>query len=280
MNTDSYQRAEIGKADFDRLSNFIQTNYGIKMPPEKKVLMEGRLQKRLRANGFDSFSAYCAYLFSGEGKNEILHLIDAISTNTTHFFRESDHFDYLQSDILPEFENQGGNFLKVWSAAASSGEEIYTTAIAIEEYKRKNGAGLDYSILGTDISTRILEKAINAIYPEERLAAMPVELKKEYFQRSKDRTKRLVKVGPKIGRKTQFQRLNLMDSNYNVPTDFDVIFCRNVLIYFEREVQEAVIAKLCEHLTSGGYLLLGHSESIMGRKFPLRTIKPTIYQKL
>jgi chemotaxis protein methyltransferase CheR len=267
--------------DFNRLSSFIYNNYGIKLPITKKVMLQARLQKRLADNNIASFKEYCDFVLSNKNTDsEIIHMIDVVSTNKTDFFRESTHFDFLKTDILPEFlQNHPGETLKVWSAASSSGEEAYTIAMVISDFK-DNKFGFDYSILGTDISSRIIKKAMRGVYAMERVSTISLNLKQKYLLRNKNSEKQDVLIVPELRKKTKFQRLNLMDSFYNVAKDFDVIFCRNVLIYFDRETQEKVINKLCSHLKPNGYFLLGHSESIMGIDVPLRQIKPTIFKKI
>lgn len=275
-------RAELSNDEFNKLSNFIYNESGIKMPPVKRIMLQSRLQKRLKELKMTSFKEYCNYIFSKEGlNNEIIHMLDVVSTNKTDFFREPVHFDFLTSNILPELINTSKTFksLKIWSAGCSSGEEPYTIAIVLFEYLEKN-PGFDFSILGTDISTKILQKAIDAVYKEERVEGIPLALKKKYFLRSKDRENPSVKMGPMLRSKVHFDRLNFMDNSYNVRDMFDIVFCRNVLIYFDRETQEKVINKLCTKIVTGGYFFLGHSESIMNMNLPLRQIKPTIYQKI
>lgn len=276
-----FYKTELTNNDFARLSNFIYSNYGIKMPLAKKGMLQARLQSRLRANNLGSFKEYCDFVFSGQDReSEIVHMIDVVSTNKTDFFREAVHFDYLQAIVLPEFcVDDAGKELKVWSSACSSGEEMYTIAMVINEFSN-NKNRIEYSILGTDISSRILEKASLAIYQEDKVAQLPVNLKMKYLMRNKNPEKADYRIIPELRNKTRFQRLNLMDRNYNVPGDFDIIFCRNVLIYFDRETQEKVINKLCGHLKVGGYFFLGHSESITGIDVPLTQIKPTIYRKI
>ena len=207
-------------------------------------------------------------------------MVDLVSTNKTDFYRESPHFDFMKEEVLPEhFEKFSERPLKVWSSASSSGEEAYTIAFVINEFlegKRK----FDYSIFGTDISTRIIEKARLAVYPLERVDVVPLAQKRKYLLKGKDTTNPQVRIIPEIRSKTSFQRLNLMDNNYDVPGEFDIIFCRNVLIYFDRETQEKVISKLCRHLREGGYFFLGHSESITGYDVPLKQLKPTMFQKV
>ena len=268
--------------EFRKLSSFITEHTGIKMPEAKKVMLQSRLQKRLRYLDMNSFKEYVEYVFSEDGiQNELIHMLDVVSTNKTDFFREPVHFEFLEKTLLPEYVN---NFplnrpLKIWSAGCSSGEEVYTIAITISEFIN-NHPGLNYSIFGTDISTEILRRAVNAIYKEEKINNIPIELKKKYFLKSKDRTKKLVRIVPELRNKANFARMNLMDSAYDVKDTFDVIFCRNVLIYFNREIQESVINKLTRKLRTGGYFFIGHSESIMGMDVPLKQIKPTIFQRI
>ncbi len=274
--------AKMSSDDFNRLSEFVFEQSGIKMPPVKKVMLQSRLQKRLRELNITSFKEYADYVFSDEGqKNEIIHMLDVVSTNKTDFFREPVHFDYLNSQVLPEFisQNQLNYNLKVWSAGCSSGEEPYTIAITLNEFKNNNPK-FDYSIIGTDISSVILQNAAAAVYKEERIENIPLELKRKYFLKSKDRVKKTVRVIKDLRKKTTYHRLNFMSDVYNMPDIYDVIFCRNVLIYFNRETQEQVINKLCYKLKSGGYLFIGHSESILGMNLPLEQIKPTIFRRI
>ena len=267
--------------DFDRLSNFVFQQSGIKMPPIKKIMLQSRLQKRLRELKILSFKKYADFVFSDEGqKNEIVHMLDAVSTNKTDFYREPVHFDFLRDKILPDFmEKERINTLKVWSAGCSSGEEPYTIAITLNEFKGEY-PGFDYDILGTDISTKILQQANTAIYKEDRVNVVPLNIKKKYFLRSKNKENKTVRVVKLLRDKIRYQRLNFMDTSYNVADIFDVIFCRNVLIYFNRETQEQVLNRLCQKLKSGGYLFIGHSESILGMNLPLKQIKPTIYERI
>ena len=266
----SSYRMELSDADFGRLSQFIYTTAGIKMPPAKRIMLQSRLQKRLRALNIDDFKTYADYVLSDGGGDEIIHMLDVVSTNKTDFFREPVHFEFMKEVVLPEF---------VWSAGCSSGEEPYTIGIVISEFNQ-GCPGRDFLILGTDLSTRILQAATNAVYKEERVEGIPLELKKRYFLRSKDREHPTVRIVPELRRHMQFRRLNFMDANYPVSENFDVVFCRNVLIYFDRKTQEEVIRKLCGKLKIGGYFFLGHSESIMNMNLPLKPIKPTIFRRV
>jgi chemotaxis protein methyltransferase CheR len=270
--------------EFDRLSEFISENCGIKMPRVKKVLLEARLQKRLRLLGLGSFREYCEYLFnSPQAPGELIHMIDAVTTNKTDFFREPGHFQFLQEVVLPAVTADSDRGMKnkfiVWSAGCSSGEEPYTLAIVLSEFESSN-PGIPFSILATDISTRVLEKARLGIYDEHLVDGIPPALKKKYFMRSKNRDRELVRVVPHLRSLIQFQRLNLMNDQFMIPGDLDVIFCRNVIIYFEREKQHQLLSRLCRHLKKDGYLFLGHSETMHGFDLPLIRIASTIYRKV
>ncbi len=272
---------QLTQKQFEKLSSYIFNHYGIKMPEEKKVILECRLQKRLRDLQLDNFSDYVDYVFSAEGQsNEVVHMIDTICTNKTEFFRESEHFEILSNSVLYEIINnpQFQVPVNIWSAGCSSGEEAYTIAFVIEEFQEKNRF-FNYKIYGSDISSRIIRQAIEAIYPEERTTGIPIEMKRKYFLRSKDRDKSKVRIKPSVRNKTVFRRQNLMDEKYDVPNNLDIIFCRNVLIYFNKPTQEIVLKKLVNKLKVGGYLFLGHSESIMGMNLPLIRIIPTIFKK-
>lgn len=264
--------------DFNRLSEFIHHGYGIKMPIEKKTMLQCRLQKRLKMLNMSSFTEYCNFLFSKEGKgSELVQMIDVVTTNKTDFFRESAHFDFLYQQILPKIEKWGK--LRVWSAGCSSGEEVYSLAMLLSEFSASHRS-LEFEILGTDISTRMLEQASNAIYNEEKAAVIPIDYKIKYMLRNKEASKKTVRINKTLRSKVYFQRLNFMDSDYNVPGLFDIVFCRNVLIYFDKSTQELVINRLCKKIKPGGFFFLGHSESIMDMNVPLHQIKPTIFQRL
>jgi chemotaxis protein methyltransferase CheR len=270
--------------EFDRLSEFISDHCGIKMPRVKKVLLEARLQKRLRILGLGSFREYCDYLFnSPQAQSELVHMIDAVTTNKTDFFREPAHFQFLQEAVLPAVISDSDPGMKkkftVWSAGCSSGEEPYTLAIVLSEFASSN-PGIPFSILATDISTRVLEKARLGIYDQHLVAGIPPTLKKKYFMRSKNRDRDLVRVVPHLRSLIQFQRLNLMNNEFTIPGDLDVIFCRNVIIYFERGKQHQLLSRLCRHLKKDGYLFLGHSETMHGFDLPLIRIASTIYRKV
>lgn len=287
MNNSNVSLGDIYKAtlsndDFKRLSTFIYKEYGIKMPEVKRTMLQSRLHKRLRELNMTNYKDYVDYVFSKEGQdNEVIHMIDVVSTNKTDFFREPVHFDFLHSNVLPELlrSERPNRLIKLWSAGCSSGEEPYTLAMSMCDYMMEH-PGFDFSILATDISTRILKSAVEAIYKENRVEMLPIQIKKRYLLRSKDRTNPTVRIIPELRRRVTFQRLNFMDNTYNVPDNLDIIFCRNVLIYFDRDTQEKVINKLCTKLKPDGFFFLGHSESITNFNVPLRQLKPTIFRKI
>lgn len=283
MESDYYQvyKTELSDAEFQKLSSFIYKEYGIKLPPVKKIMLQSRLHKRLKTLELNSFKEYLDYVFSKQGmEEEVIQMMDVVSTNKTDFFREPSHFEYMQHHLLPRIaETKKSIPIKIWSAACSSGEEPYTIAITMEEFKAQNRA-LEYNILGTDISTRVLDTAQKAVYPMSRVDMIPIQLKKKYFLKSKDLTNPRVKIAPSIRSKISFKRLNFMDNDYLVGDTFDIIFCRNVLIYFDKETQERVINKLCSKLAVKGTFFLGHSESLTGISAPLKQIKPTIFEKI
>lgn len=265
--------------EFNQLSQYIQLNYGIKMPPSKKIVLQGRLQKRLRKLQISDFKTYVDFVFSKQGENEIIHMMDVVSTNKTDFYREPIHFEALEEEILPKLIKQNGRGkLNIWSAGCSSGEEPYTLAIVLNEFKLKN-PGFDFQVYATDISTQMLQQGANAIYKEDRIEVVPLHIKKKYFLKSKERDNPQVRVIKELRDKIKFQRLNFMDTTYHVNEIFDIIFCRNALIYFERDNQEQVINKLSGKLKTGGYFFLGHSESITNMQVPLKSIRPTIFIK-
>lgn len=273
----------LGERDFERLAQFIQDKSGIKMPASKKTMLEARLRRRVLTLGMRSFADYCHYLFHQGGlTTETDSLIDAVTTNKTDFFRESDHFRFLTEKAVPGLlagsRELSRSPLKLWSAACSSGAEPYTLAMVLSEM----GPALPgFSILGTDICTDVLKTAVRAVYPSDMAAPIPPPLRQRYLLRSKNpRTEDAFRIAPEVRRSVRFGRLNLMEASYGVDTAMHVIFCRNALIYFERQAQRKVTAQLCRHLQPGGYLFLGHAESVTGFDLPLQQVAATIFRRL
>lgn len=269
----------LSRTDFQRLAELIQGYSGIKMPSSKQTMLEGRLRRRMRALSLPTFEAYCEFLF-GEGgvETELVHLIDAVTTNKTEFFREPAHFEFMARKLLPAISDAGRRSVKLWSAATSIGAEPYTLAMVMEEHRRLHSR-LDYSILCTDLSTDVLVQAHAGIYPEAMIAPVPMELRQRYLRRARDPDSDQVRVTPALRSQLRFGRLNLMDDRYPVDRDMDMIFCRNILIYFDKPTQAKVLSRLCDHLRPGGHLFLGHSESLVGVDLPVTQIANTVFQK-
>jgi chemotaxis protein methyltransferase CheR len=264
-------------ADFRRLSRFINATSGIKMSEAKRAMVEGRLRRRVRGLGFADFTTYCRYVFDEGGlDHEAVHILDAVTTNKTEFFREPEHFRFLSETSLPLLVPPGRvRPLKVWSAACSTGAEPYTLAMVLSEW-----SGSNYEILATDLCTEVLQTAILGIYSEEMIAPVPMELRRRYLLRSRDAAANRVRIAPELRNRIQFRHLNLMDQDYSVKGPFDVIFCRNVLIYFDKQTQVLVLSRLCQHLAPGGHLFIGHSETVAGYDLPLRSLAPTIFARM
>lgn len=277
---DIFKIKKLTDADFNRLSSLIYNELGMKMPSQKKVLLEGRLHKRLRELNFQSFKEYIDFVLTeGEYNGELVTMFDLVTTNKTDFFRESKHFDFFSSTFLVDYYNKHPKqTLKIWSAGCSSGEEVYTLGMIIQEFK-ENNPNFDYQIFGSDISMRMLHSASLAIYPDSRIGDIPYNLKKKYLLKNKDQSKRMIRIAPELREKTTFFRHNLMEENYNNLDMFDAIFCRNVLIYFDSNTQKQVIRKLTSNLKQGGYLFLGHSETVNNATGDLLHIQPSVYLK-
>ncbi|NBE07912.1 chemotaxis protein CheR [Rhodobacter sp. CCP-1] len=270
----------------DRFRDLIRSLTGISLPPSKVMMIDQRLRRRVLAAGLPSTEAYLEKLLGGAlPDDELRQVIDLITTNTTSFFREADHFDQLVRTILPErlgHRGAGGaarRRFKLWSAASSEGAEAYTAAMVLEEARRRRG-DFDFAILGTDISQRMLERAVAAVYANEQLSTVPRDLVARYFLHSSAPSMAgKSRVVPELRARVRFRHLNLMDASYPVDRDVDVILLRNVLIYFDAGDKEKVVDRLVGHLAPGGYLMVGHAESMVVRHALLRQIRPTIFQK-
>jgi len=265
--------------NFQRLSAYVYRYSGIKLPPSKLTMVEGRLRRRLRALQIATLDEYCAYLFDQGGLDlEAVHLVDSLTTNKTDFFREPQHFAFLVDHILPKMLAEGRSRIKVWSSACSTGAEPYTLAMVMDDFLSSEGRAT-YSILATDLCTQVLKVAQRGVYELDTLAPAPAPLRQKYVRNASDRAARLCRIAPALRSKIGFARLNLMDQSYAVGRDMDVIFCRNVLIYFDKPTQQAVLTKLCAHMRTGGYLVLGHAETISGLDLPVEQIANTIFQR-
>lgn len=270
----------LSKRNFERLAAFIYQYSGIKMPGTKHTMLEGRLRRRLRSTGIPTFDAYCDFLFDHDGlETEMVHLIDVVTTNKTDFFREPKHFDYMRDVALPNLLGKGVRTIRAWSSACSTGAEPYTMAMVLDTFLEA-ARETSYSILATDLSTDVLEKARLGIYPVELVEPVPEEMRRKYILRAANEARRDVRVTPYLRSRIGFARLNLMEDRYDVGAPMHLIFCRNVLIYFDKETQAHVLRRLCDRLVPGGYLFIGHSETIAGLDLPIRTVSNTVFQRL
>jgi chemotaxis protein methyltransferase CheR len=279
----AWTEGSLSAKQFAALSSLIHQVVGIQLPPAKKVMLESRLRKRLRSLGLTSYTEYCDYVFGqGPAGPEMIQLIDVVTTNKTDFFREPQHFDYLVKVALPALAREQGagtsRPLMVWSAGCSTGEEPYTLAMVLAEYAEAH-AGFSSTILATDICTEVLEHAKRAIYRADLIHPIPPLWRRKYLLSSKDRQQGLVRIVPRLRQQVRFRRLNFLEGDFGMRESMDVIFCRNVFIYFDRPTQEAILNRFTEHLSPRGFVFLGHSESINGLDVPLKQEAPTIFRK-
>jgi chemotaxis protein methyltransferase CheR len=268
--------------EFDFIRSLVYKHSRIHLGPDKRELVAARLVKRLRATQLDDIGDYCGLLQGNNAADELSHLIDAISTNHTFFFRENAHFDFLRTHIVPEMQRRQVTAhwpqFHVWSAASSSGEEPYSLAITLAEVLPA-AVGWPWKIEATDISHRILEKAQAAIYRSEVVDRLPMACIRRYFQRGIGAQEGNYRVKPALSAKVSFHQLNLLEGEPPFQDPFQVIFCRNVMIYFDRVTQEELVQRLTRRLVPGGYLLVGHSESLTGIRHSLQTVKPAVYRR-
>jgi len=265
--------------NFARITSYIHDQAGIRLPEAKRTMLEGRLRRRLRATGTDSFDHYCELIFSGGNLAiEGPHLINAVTTNKTDFFREPKHFDFLCDTLLPSLPAQGLRKLRVWSAACSTGAEPYTIAMLLDDFVEQQ-PGMSYGILATDIDTEVLETARRGVFPADQVIPVPDKLRRKYVMRASDPRRRDIRIVPELRSAIGFARLNLMDARYPVGEKMHLIFCRNVLIYFDRPTQEKVVRRLADCLVPGGHLFLGHSETIAGFDLPLAQVGHTVFRR-
>lgn len=274
------QQIELTDKEFDKISRLVYEQCGINLQDGKKELVKARLGKRLRSGQFESFRDYYQYVVKDPSGQELINLLDSISTNFTFFFREQKHFDYLRSEFLPELmrrKRNNGNRIRFWSAGCSSGEEAYSLAITLLE-AIDNPLVWDVMIMATDISTKVLKIAKSGIYHKERIHSIQPASVKKYFLRGDHHWQDYVKVKDQVKQLVHFKRYNLMDP-FNFKDSFDCIFCRNVMIYFDKKTQAALVSRFYECLGEGGVLFIGHSESLTGISHPFHYIRPAIYKK-
>jgi chemotaxis protein methyltransferase CheR len=266
----------IKEEEFQRLRTLIYNESGISLSDQKHSLLASRLSKRLRDLGLATFTEYYELVTEDTTCQEFTRMLDLISTNRTDFFREPKHFDFLRERIIPELEPT--KRIRIWSSACSTGEEPYTIAMTLFE-NVEHPAQWDFEILASDLSTRVLTKAVSGLYDEDRLRDVPPDVMKRHFLRGKGDQTGVLKVKPHLAGAITFRRVNLMDDRFPIKNPLDLIFCRNVMIYFDRPTQETLINKFHQYLKPGGYLFIGHSESLQWMTHPFAAIAPTIYQR-
>jgi chemotaxis protein methyltransferase CheR len=269
--------------DYEFIRGMVYTHSRINLGADKKELVSARLGKRLRATNIATVADYCRYLQGPKAGEELPHLIDVISTNHTYFYRENAHFDFLDQTILPELMAMCTTArwprLNVWSAACSSGEEPYTLALVLEHFFGRQAAKWPWRIDATDISHPVLSKAREGVYKADAVDKIPPALLRMFFQEGTGPLAGTYRTKPTLQQNIRFQQLNLLGPSLPFTEPFQVIFCRNVMIYFDRATQEELVNRLTRHLAPGGYLLVGHSESLTGIKHSLEAVRPAVYRR-
>lgn len=267
---------KISQDDFLKLVSFVHENYGIDLS-KKKQLIESRLASTLQSNHYNNFSEYVSYITSNANKTDIDTMLNKLTTNYTYFLREKTHFDFFSNTILPYLVSKKKNkVLSIWSAGCSTGEEPYTITMFIKDYLGSQASKWDTRILATDISQRALNIAINGEYPLESIENLPSKWKTQYFTKSINKSK--VSVSKELKDNVIFRTFNLMEPiRFKIP--FDVIFCRNVMIYFDQSTKDALIQRFYNATNPGGYLLIGHSENIARTPTSYQYVMPSTYRK-
>jgi chemotaxis protein methyltransferase CheR len=281
MTTLAVQDVALSETDFRKISELVYEHCGINLHAGKKELVRARLAKRLREGRFRTFGEYIQHVLDDRTGQEFSALVDSLSTNLTKFFRENQHFEYVRTQLLPGIlaskQRSGASRIRAWSAGCSSGEEPYSIAITLLEGIQGKGCW-DVKVLATDVSTRILERAKKGIYDKDRIDPIPLPLRNRYLTRRREGTKEMYEVGPALRERIIFRYLNLMQ-DWPIKGPLDFIFCRNVMIYFDKPTQERLVNRFYDLLGPGGVLFTGHSESLTGIEHAFKYVQPTIYLK-
>ena len=277
---DSGVMMAISDEEFDLLRRLIYDRFGINLTDQKRSLLVGRLQKVLRQAGVQSFRHYYESLISDPTETALSKLVDRISTNHTYFYREKSHFDFFSQTVLPavsaRLRTANSRDLRVWCAGCSSGEEAYMLLMLLHEFFGPEYARWDAGVLATDISSRVLDIARQGTYPDERVRMLPESLRQRYFRRLADGTWAVVDG---LRQEATFRRFNLMNETFPFKKPFDVIFCRNVMIYFDEPTRRRLVEKFHRHLAPNGYFFLGHSETLGRAQSLFHYLGPAVYQK-
>lgn len=272
------KKISLSDAEFEKLRELVFKVSGISLAETKKELVVSRFTKRVKALKLQSFSEYYDLLVSSSGFSEVQNFINSITTNKTDFFRESHHFEFLVSTFIPQVISSGRRVVRIWSAACSTGEEPYTIAMVLAKHLVEP-YNIPVKILATDIDTSVLKTAVRGVYESGVLNTVPEEYMKKYFLRGKGESLGLFKIKDEIRQMVTFKQLNFIASEYPVTSTFDIIFCRNVIIYFNPETKRMVVNRLFRYLNDGGYIMMGHSETLFNMIEGLVYLKNTIYQK-
>ncbi len=274
---------ELSPKEYQLLRTLVYEQSGINLGDEKMQLVKARLGKHIRKGKFKSFRQYYDFVIQDRSGREICILLDSISTNTTHLFREPHHFEFLKHAIAERVNNKAWcdrySSLTLWSSACSSGEEPYSIAMVVHEALR-NHPNIKAKILATDISTTMLDKAKQGLFDIHRVGTVPPALKNHYLKKINVDGQQMFQVVPEIRKLITFSRFNLMSPTFPFKQGFDIIFCRNVMIYFDKPTQATLVNKYSQHLRTDGCLLIGHSESLNGLQHPLKYVEPTVYKKI
>lgn len=274
---------DINDKEFGLFQRLIYNESGINLTFAKKELLKSRLTKRLRERSLNSFKEYYQYITEKDTTGEeLVSMLDCISTNLTKFFRESAHFDFLSKKVLPVLlankRDKCEKKIRIWCAGCSTGEEPYSISMILAACIEQL-SGWDIKILATDLSTRVLKKASQGVYAKDRLSGIPLQMLNTYFKRGEHNLKDCYQIKDFLKNLIVFRRLNLTDETFPFKGQLDFIFCRNVMIYFDKQTQSKLVAKFYKHLAPDGYLFIGHSESLAGTETRFRYVRPTIYQK-
>ncbi len=266
---------ELAGREFREIRELAYRTFGLDLKPGKEALVEARLARRVRELGLGSLAEYVEAVKRDRTGEELERLINALTTNHTSFLREPQHFQLLREAILPPLAGRGP--VRIWSAGCSSGEEPYTILFVAADALGPERIG-SLELLATDISTRVLERARAGIYPKERLEGLPAGWAQRFFQKGEGRWAGMVRVKPEWRARVEFRRLNLME-DFSHLGRFHAIFCRNVMIYFDKPTQERLVERFSERLAPGGWFLIGHSEGLMGIRHGLHYVRPAVYRK-
>jgi chemotaxis protein methyltransferase CheR len=276
------QVEDLTRQDYELIRKLVYAHSGINLGDQKMQLVRARLGKRMREGGFGSFGAYYRYVQKDATGEELCRLLDAISTNTTHLFREARHFELL-GDLVGHWmtdtsKRAADKTLRIWSAGCSSGEEPFSIAMVAHDRLRDHPA-FELKILATDLSTRMLSRAKLGLFESHRTGTVPPALKHRYLARTEHNGQAMLQITPDLRKVVTFSRFNLMTPTFPFRHGFHVVFCRNVMIYFDRPTQQCLVNKFTQHLLAGGYLMIGHSESLNGIEHSLSYVEPTVYKR-